>query len=336
MNNMIGAIILGAGKGTRMKSDLPKVLMPVDGKPMIRHIIDTLEKLKIDKIVTVIAPDGDAVKKEVSPYPTCVQEKQLGTGHAVLAARDEFRGFTGDVLVIFGDQPLYTQESMKKLLRKRRQGYSVVCMGFRPQDPARYGRLIMEGDNLKRIVEFKDATDEEKAITFCNSGIMCFDGEKLFSLREKKTISTDSMTNGKHIAAGLHMHAKTQQTIPDTPGKKRAAPSAVPSRYLIRQKRTHDNRPKRTKNVQRRSFRPALHATDSTRCGCTAHKTEINAQTATAAVPTENPPPDFFPPNARTIESKKANTSKAFNEWIKTFPAWNAPAVPLNNETSNM
>ena len=182
MNNMVGAIILGAGKGTRMKSDLPKVLMPVDGKPMIRHIIDTLEKLKINKIVTVIAPDGDAVKKEVSPYPTCIQEKQLGTGHAVLAARDEFRGFTGDVLVIFGDQPLYTQESMKKLLHKRRQGYSVVCMGFRPQDPARYGRLIMDGDNLKRIVEFKDATDEEKAITFCNSGIMCFDGEKLFSI----------------------------------------------------------------------------------------------------------------------------------------------------------
>ncbi|MBE6454402.1 MAG: hypothetical protein E7017_05935 [Alphaproteobacteria bacterium] len=182
MSNMVGAIILGAGKGTRMKSDLPKVLMPVDGKPMIRHIIDTLEKLKINKIVTVIAPDGDAVKKEVSPYPTCIQEKQLGTGHAVLAARDEFRGFTGDVLVIFGDQPLYTQESMKKLLQKRRQGYSVVCMGFRPQDPARYGRLIMDGDNLKRIVEFKDASDEEKAITFCNSGIMCFDGEKLFSI----------------------------------------------------------------------------------------------------------------------------------------------------------
>lgn len=180
--NGIGAIILGAGKGTRMKSDLPKVLMPVDGKPMIRHIIDTLELLKVDKIVTVIAPDGDAVRKEVAPYSTCIQEKQLGTGHAVLAARSEFRGFKGDVLVIFGDQPLYTKESMKKLLRKRAQGYSVVCMGFRPQDPARYGRLIMDGDELKRIVEYKDASEEERAITFCNSGIMCFDGEKLFEI----------------------------------------------------------------------------------------------------------------------------------------------------------
>ena len=85
-------------------------------------------------------------------------------------------------MVIFGDQPLYTKESMIKLLHKRAEGYSVVCMGFRPQDPARYGRLVMEGDELKRIVEFKDASDEEKAITFCNSGIMCFDGEKLFSI----------------------------------------------------------------------------------------------------------------------------------------------------------
>ncbi len=182
MSREIGAIILGAGKGTRMKSDLPKVLMPVDNKPMIRHIIDTLEELKIKKIVTVIAPDGDAVKREVAPYPTCIQEKQLGTGHAVLSARDEFRGFAGDVLVIFGDQPLYTKESMKKMLKKRAEGFSVVCMGFRPEDPARYGRLIMDGEDLKRIVEFKDASDEEKKINFCNSGIMCFDGEKLFSI----------------------------------------------------------------------------------------------------------------------------------------------------------
>lgn len=183
MNDIsVGAIILGAGKGTRMKSNLPKVLMPVDGKPMIRHIIDVLESLNIKKIVTVIAPDGDAVKREVAPYPTCVQEKQLGTGHAVLAAREEFRGFKGDILIIFGDQPLYTKESMRKLLRRRAQGYAVVCMGFRPKDPARYGRLVMDGDNLKRIVEYKDATEEEKAITFCNSGIMCFDGEKLFEI----------------------------------------------------------------------------------------------------------------------------------------------------------
>jgi len=178
----VGAIILGAGKGTRMKSDLPKVLMPVGGKPMIRHIIDTLEDMKIDKIVTVISPDGSAVKQVVAPHTTCVQEKQLGTGHAVLSASSEFIGFKGDILVIFGDQPLYTKSSIRKMLKRRAQGYAVVCMGFRPADPARYGRLVMDGDELKRIVEFKDATDEEKAITFCNSGIMCFDGSRMFEI----------------------------------------------------------------------------------------------------------------------------------------------------------
>lgn len=180
--NDVAAIILGAGKGTRMKSDLPKVLMPVDGKPMIRHIINTLEELKVKKIITVIAPDGDLVKKEVSPYPTCVQEKQLGTGHAVRSAQAEFAGYKGDVLVIFGDQPLYTKDTMRKLLKKRAEGYSIVCLGFRPEDPARYGRLIMNGGNLERIVEYKDATDEEKAINFCNSGMMCFDGSILFEI----------------------------------------------------------------------------------------------------------------------------------------------------------
>lgn len=178
----VAAIILGAGKGTRMKSDLPKVLMPVDGKPMIRHIINTLEELNIQKIVTVIAPDGDLVKKEVAPYPTCIQEKQLGTGHAVRSAQGEFSGYKGDILVIFGDQPLYTKDTMRKLLKKRAEGYSVVCLGFRPEDPARYGRLVMNGKNLERIVEYKDATEEEKAINFCNSGMMCFDGSKLFEI----------------------------------------------------------------------------------------------------------------------------------------------------------
>lgn len=203
MSREIGAIILGAGKGTRMKSDLPKVLMPVDNKPMIRHIIDTLEELKVKKIVTVIAPDGEAVKREVAPYPTCIQEKQLGTGHAVLSACDHFRGFTGDILVIFGDQPLYTKESMKKMLKKRAEGFSVVCMGFRPDDPARYGRLIMDGEDLKRIVEFKDATDDEKKINFCNSGIMCFEGEKLFSILS--AISNDNAAQEYYLTDAVEI-----------------------------------------------------------------------------------------------------------------------------------
>lgn len=181
-NNQIAAIILGAGKGTRMKSDLPKVMMPVCGKPMIRHILDTLEEIDVKKIVTVIAPDGDIVKKEVAPYETCIQEKQQGTGDAVKSAKRILNGFNGDILVIFGDQPLYTKDTIMKLVNKRREGYSIVCLGFTPDDAARYGRLVMENGELKRIVEYKDATEEERAIRFCNSGMMCFDGKVMFEI----------------------------------------------------------------------------------------------------------------------------------------------------------
>ena len=185
--NKIAAIILGAGKGTRMKSDLPKVMMPVCGKPMIRHILDTLESAGVSKIVTVIAPDGDLVKKEVSPYETCIQQHQQGTGDAVKSAKEAMKGFDGDILVIFGDQPLYTKNTIMKLVNKRREGYSIVCLGFTPDDAARYGRLIMENGELKRIVEYKDASDEERAVRFCNSGMMCFDGKVMFDILDEIT-----------------------------------------------------------------------------------------------------------------------------------------------------
>ena len=186
-NSKTAAIVLGAGKGTRMKSDLPKVMMPLCGKPMIRHIIDAMEELKADKIITVIAPDGDLVKKEVAPYQTCVQKQQLGTGNAVLSARDELGNFDGDVLVIFGDNPITTVATYKKMIAKRNEGYAIVVLGFTPADAARYGRLKIENGELVKIVEFKDASDEEKAITLCNSGIMCFDGRIMFDILSEIT-----------------------------------------------------------------------------------------------------------------------------------------------------
>lgn len=185
MNNKIASVILGAGKGTRMKSDLPKVMMPVKGKSMIKRIIETLEELKVDEIVTVISPDGDIVKKEVAPYKTCVQAEQLGTGHAVNCAKDLLHDFDGAVLVIFGDTPLITKETFLRSVQKVREGYAVVVLGFTPDDAARYGRLKMQGDELIKIVEYKDATDEERAIRFCNSGCMAFDGKYLFEILSK-------------------------------------------------------------------------------------------------------------------------------------------------------
>lgn len=181
----IAAIILGAGKGTRMKSDLPKVMMPVCGKPMIRHIIDTLERMGVDKIVTVISPDGDMVKQETAPHATAVQNEQLGTGHAVMCAKEALDGFSGPVLVIFGDTPLIGKKTFLETVKKIKEGFAVSVLGFRPNDPARYGRLKMDGDELVEIVEYKDADDKEREIDFCNSGCMGFDGWHLFEILDK-------------------------------------------------------------------------------------------------------------------------------------------------------
>ena len=184
-NSKIAAVVLGAGKGTRMKSDLPKVLMPICGKPMIRCILDTLDSMNTDKIVVVTSPDGDLVRKEVAPHESVIQQQQLGTGDAVMAAASAMEGFDGDVLVVFGDSPLITKETFLNAVAKRREGYSVVVLGFRPQDAARYGRLVVKDGELQKIVEFKDANDEEKAITLCNSGVMCFDGKVMFDILRK-------------------------------------------------------------------------------------------------------------------------------------------------------
>lgn len=181
----IAAIILGAGKGTRMKSDLPKVMMPVCNKPMIKHIIDTLEEMGAKDIVTVISPDGSIVGDATAPYKTAVQAEQLGTGHAVLCAKEALKDFDGVVLVIFGDTPLITKKTFMKAAEKIREGYAVAVLGFRPKDAARYGRLKMNGSELVGIVEYKDATEEERKIDFCNSGCMGFDGKHLFEILKR-------------------------------------------------------------------------------------------------------------------------------------------------------
>ena len=142
-SSKIAAVVLGAGKGTRMKSDLPKVLMPICGKPMIRNILDTLDGMDADKIVVVTAPDGELVRKEVAPHRSVIQQQQLGTGDAVMAAAPVLEGFDGDVLTIFGDHPIITKETFLKAVAKRREGYAVVVLGFRPEDAARYGRLVV-------------------------------------------------------------------------------------------------------------------------------------------------------------------------------------------------
>ena len=182
MNNNVAVVILAAGKGSRMKSDLPKALMPVCGKPMIRHILNTVENMKVSEVVVVTSKDGDLVRQEIVPHKYCIQEQQLGTGHAVACAHEALKNFDGKVLVVYCDHPIITQQTFERALNKLDEGYSIVVLGFYPQDAARYGRLKMNGDELEKIVEYKDATEDEKNIGFCNSGVMVFDAKVLFEL----------------------------------------------------------------------------------------------------------------------------------------------------------
>ena len=182
------AVVLAAGLGTRMKSTRPKVMHPLAGRPMIGHLLATLAEVGLDKIVVVVGPDTPEVAAAVAPHPTVVQADRLGTGHAVLAARQHLKGFTGDVLVLFGDSPLVRAETLRQMLAARQSaGHpAVVVSGFRPADPGAYGRLIVDGKGgLQAIVEAREATPEQLAVTLCNSGFMAVDGTRLLGLLDR-------------------------------------------------------------------------------------------------------------------------------------------------------
>lgn len=183
MSKKIACIILAAGKGTRMKSALPKPLLPVAGLPMVQHVIAAAEGLSPERIVVVIGDDMQDMAEAVRPHQTAIQSAANGTGGAALAAREALAGFDGDVLVVFGDSPLITTASLERMVDIRRQfpAVGLVFSGMRPADPARYGRMVMDDDGtLKKIVEFKDASAAEKDIKLCNGGIVAADGAKIF------------------------------------------------------------------------------------------------------------------------------------------------------------
>ncbi len=178
----VKAIILGAGQGTRMHSDLPKVLHPICGKPMINLLLNSVHQAGISDITVVVGPNMDAVSDAVAPTPTVKQQERLGTAHAVLAAERELSPFDGCVLILFGDSPLILPQTLTKMIAEYQDGSDVVVLGFVPTDARRYGRLIMGNDGLEGIVEYKDATDAQRAIRLCNSGVMCINGQKILSL----------------------------------------------------------------------------------------------------------------------------------------------------------
>ncbi len=182
------AVILAAGLGTRMESATPKVLHPLAGRPMLSHLLETLESLDLDPVVVVAGKGMDAVAEAAKPHMTAVQEPALGTGHAVLAARDALGEFQGDVLVLFGADPLITSETIERMLGARRQKPepAIVVLGFYTDEPGAYGRLVAGPDGaLEAIVEAGDATPEQLEICLCNSGIMAIDGAHLWGLLER-------------------------------------------------------------------------------------------------------------------------------------------------------
>ena len=183
----IAAIILAAGKGTRMKSDLHKVLHPIAGRPMLLHLAAAVAALGAERTVVVTGAGREQVEAAVAPLgiATALQAEQLGTAHAVAQAEAALAGFVGDVLILYGDVPLVTTATMRRMIDRLHDGDApaAVVLGFRPADPGAYGRVIADAaGRIERMVEYKDASDAERAVTLCNSGLMAVRSTDLFTL----------------------------------------------------------------------------------------------------------------------------------------------------------
>ncbi|MEC0276636.1 MULTISPECIES: bifunctional UDP-N-acetylglucosamine diphosphorylase/glucosamine-1-phosphate N-acetyltransferase GlmU [Peribacillus] len=182
------AIILAAGQGTRMKSKLYKVLHPVCGKPMVQHVIDQVNQLQIEDIVTVIGHGAEKVQEQLGDScKYALQEQQLGTAHAVMQAESVLSAKSGTTLVICGDTPLIKAETMKELiaLHEQSQAKATILTAY-ADNPAGYGRVLRgEGGLVEKIVEHKDASEEERYVKEINTGTYCFDNQALFSALKK-------------------------------------------------------------------------------------------------------------------------------------------------------
>jgi bifunctional UDP-N-acetylglucosamine pyrophosphorylase/glucosamine-1-phosphate N-acetyltransferase len=183
--NPLAVVILAAGQGTRMRSDLHKVLHPLAGRPMLMHLLDTVDAVDAERRVVVVGKGREQLEGALAGHQLtlAVQEEQKGTAHAVAQAAEALAGFDGTVLVLYGDTPCIeaaTLSAMRQRLEAEdRPG--VVVLASSPADPAAYGRVILgEGDTIDRMVEYKDASPEERAVRLCNSGMMAVAATDLF------------------------------------------------------------------------------------------------------------------------------------------------------------
>src|SRR4051812_27392363 len=178
-------IILAAGQGTRMRSDTHKVLHPIAGRPLLLHLLDRVDALGADKRIVVLGKGRDQVEAAIVGHgvQVAVQAEQKGTGHAVQQAAEALTGYDGPVMILYGDTPFVETSTLRRMLDRLdgEGGPGIVVLASTPADPLRYGRIILgEGDRIARMVEYKDATEEERAVKLCNSGMMAVRAADLF------------------------------------------------------------------------------------------------------------------------------------------------------------
>jgi bifunctional UDP-N-acetylglucosamine pyrophosphorylase / glucosamine-1-phosphate N-acetyltransferase len=208
------AIILAAGQGTRMKSKLYKVLHPVCGKPMVQHVVDQISNLQIENIVTIIGHGAELVKAQLGDKSSyALQAEQLGTAHAVIQASDALQDKEGTTIVVCGDTPLIKAETMESLFQHHlANGAKASVLTAKADDPTGYGRIIRNSaGHVEKIVEHKDASDEERQVVEINTGTYCFDNQALFNAL--KNVSNDNVQGEYYLPDVIEILKKQGEVV---------------------------------------------------------------------------------------------------------------------------
>ncbi len=217
------AIVLAAGEGARMRSAKPKVLHAVAGRSLLAHVLAAVRGAGTERAAVVIGPDAqavaDATRRVLPSADVFVQRERRGTAHAVLAARAAIEEGFDDILVIFGDTPLISAETLRRLRDAIASGASIAVLGFRPADPTGYGRLITNGHRLVAIREHRDASDLERTINLCNGGLMALRGECALDVLDRIGDGNDKrefyLTDAVAIAEHMALEAVALETSED-------------------------------------------------------------------------------------------------------------------------
>jgi len=211
----IATLILAAGKGKRMKSDLPKVLHPLNGRPMVQYVIDAAEKIHSEPIILIVGHRKELVMESTKDRKVkyVVQEKQLGTGHAVLQTEPYFRNYNGNVLVLSGDVPLLRAESLRELIEQHEKDKpSATLLTAEMDDPSGYGRIVRSKSGfVEKIVEDKDADAETKKIKEINVGIYIFDSKSLFETLPM--VQNDNRQGEYYLPDVIKIYAERKEKI---------------------------------------------------------------------------------------------------------------------------